>query len=135
MLRSKTSLLPPRPVQHKPDTSLAIVNIVLLLLFFFLTTGTLASGPDTQVHLPATQEMPSGHLPTPILEVGDGGILRLDGAVISLPDLSDAFSTGQILHVLMDGTAPALDLLELLARPEFSDLDIRLVTRHRRVGA
>ena len=135
MPQAKQGLLPPRLPQRKPDTSLAIVNIVLLLLFFFLATGSLISGPDTQTQLPATQELPFGQLPSPLLEVaGDGG-LSLDGSDITLAALEDAFATGQVLHVLIDGTAPALDLLRLLAQPAFSDLDIRLVTIHRKVGA
>ncbi|KIC34160.1 hypothetical protein [Leisingera sp. ANG-M7] len=132
---SRRSLLPPHKALRTPGTSLAIVNIVLLLLFFFLVTGSLVPAPDTQVQLPATRELPSGHLPSPLLEVEPNGSLRLDGNVITAGSLQDTLPAGQVLHVLTDSTASALDLLQLLAQPPFPDLDIRLVTRHSQAGS
>lgn len=134
-MMTRRSLLPAHKPLRTPGTSLAIVNIVLLLLFFFLVTGSLLPAPDTKVQLPATTDLPSGHLPSPLLEVEPNGSLRLDGNAVTTDILQASLPAGTVLHVLSDSTAPALNLLQLLAQPPFSDLDIRLVTLHRQAGS
>ena len=46
--------LPEVPRAKSIDSSLAIVNIVLLLIFFFLATGTLISSDSVDIELPET---------------------------------------------------------------------------------
>ena len=127
---SRTPLLPPRAQRVQTDTSLSIVNVVLLLLLFFLASGSLISAQDTDIDLPTTQELLPEQLPSPLLEVRlDGGLL-LDGESVTLTQLDDMLEGGQTLYVLMERTAPALDLLELLAQPPFRTLNVTLVTIH-----
>lgn len=122
----------PRP-SHKVqmDTSLAIVNIVLLLIFFFLATGQLLNPPAQGVDLPETSELPLDQLPAPILVVDTGGNWELDGTPVA-PDLLDnalAEMEGPVtLHVLVSADAPAGTLLSIVNRPDLQAYQMRLVT-------
>ncbi|GLQ29435.1 biopolymer transporter ExbD [Sulfitobacter pacificus] len=125
----------PRPREPiRPDVSLFIVNIVLLLILFFLATGSLVSTPDEGVRISETRDLPIDQLPKPVLIVEEDGRLTLDGAELAVEGLPQAMVGHSVLHVLIDRTAPALDLLKLVNRPGMENLDIRLVTIHRREG-
>lgn len=120
------------------DVSLAIVNIVLLLIFFFLATGRLLNPVGPDIDLSQTTDLPLDVLPSPILVVGTDGGWSLDGAPLA-PDLLAAavatFDTPARLHLLIDRGAPASALLDLVGRPELAEVDLRLVTLHRRTTA
>lgn len=120
-------LLPEPEIRPKPDTSLFIVNIVLLLILFFLATGQLMNAPPSSVELAETSELPVESLPKPLLVVGEEG-LELDGAPIPTEGLAQALEGATRLHVLIARDRPASDLVTLLSRPEFADLELRLVT-------
>ena len=65
--------LPPPPPKAELDVSMAIVNIVLLLIFFFLATGRLLNPADNQVQVAETTDLPLDQLPSPVLVVGTDG--------------------------------------------------------------
>lgn len=125
-------LLPQRPHRVQPDVSLAIVNIVLLLILFFLATGALVNAPPTGVDLSETRDLPIDQLPQPVLAVEPDGTLLLDGVPVQPDDLGRELADQPLLHVLIDRSAPAQDLVDLLTRPGLESLEIRLVTIHRR---
>lgn len=133
-MSKRRDLLPPRTRHTPPDMSLAIVNIVFLLLFFFLATGSLVSGPGVEVDLSTVTDLPVDVLPQPLLTVGPDGGLLLDGVPVAAEDLGPALSGLTEINILIDRTAPAQDLLGLLARPGFDALEIRLVTENRVSG-
>ena len=110
------------------DTSLAIVNIVLLLIFYFLLAG---QDPKfaTQLELATTSTLSPDTLPSPVLEVVGPEDWRLDGRPI-LPEALPgglAASSGP-LHLLLDRNAPAGLLVGLMRRPELAGRELRLVT-------
>lgn len=110
------------------DTSLAIVNIVLLLIFFFLVTGQEAR-LDTSAQLSTTRALDPATLPSPVLEVIDAENWRLDGEAV-LPEMVPAalaHITGP-LHLVMDRAAPGGLLVDVLGRPELAGHEIVLVT-------
>lgn len=131
-----TRALPRRAEPIRLDVSLAIVNIVLLLIFFFLATGRLLNpiGPD--VSLTETTDLPLDVLPSPILVIGPRGAWELDGAPVA-PELMGAALADMpqpvTLHLLIDREASAATLLSVAARPELEDVTLRLVTLHRRL--
>lgn len=134
-MSAQRRLLPRARERIQPDVSLAIVNIVLLLILFFLATGALINASATEgVDVAETTDLPIEQLPRPILVVTSGGGLVLDGEPVLAEALETALSGASLLHVLIDRTAPAMDLLELLEQPGLAQLDIRLVTIHRRGG-
>ncbi len=116
----------------RPDVSLFIVNIVLLLILFFLATGSLVNTPDMGVRISETRDLPIDQLPSPVLVVEESGALSLDGEPIAEANLQAALADENILHILIDKTAPAIELLTLIDKPGLENLDIRLVTIHRR---
>lgn len=131
-MSARHRLLPEPERRFQPDFSLSIVNIVLLLILFFLATGALVNTPDQGINISETRDLEVDQLPPPVLIVNSDRSLVLDGQPITRSDLTAAVAEDGILHVLIDRRAPALDLLELLSAPGMNALEIRLVTIHRR---
>lgn len=130
MIRS----LPRPPKSEGMDVSLAIVNIVLLLIFFFLATGQLLNPPTQGVELSETTELPLDQLPAPILIVRDSGLWELDGQTVAPDNLQAALNQSidpSLLHLLIGRDAPANSLVEILARPELANVEVKLVTLRR----
>lgn len=124
---------PKKPIQL--DVSLAIVNIVLLLIFFFLATGRLLNPVGPDLELSQTSELPLDQLPSPILVIGSDGTWQLNGTDLA-PDLLDValqnLPQPVVLHLLINREASANTLISVMNRPELSEAEIRLVTLHRR---
>ncbi len=127
----RSRLDPPRK-GNTMDSGLAIVNIVLLLIFFFLTTGSLSNSTTVTVSLPETTELPLDLLPKPLLTVSLEGDLTLDGVPIERGSLAEALIDDPMLHVLADREANAGELLDLIAAEELIAVQVRLVTVHRK---
>lgn len=110
------------------DTSLAIVNIVLLLLFFFLIVGQTPQ-PAADMRLSETRDLPLNQLPRPILIVRAEDDWQLDGQPVS-PELLPAAMAGRdrLLHLMIDREAPAELLVGTLSAPVLAGYDLRLVT-------
>lgn len=113
------------------DVSLAIVNIVLLLIFFFLATGQLLNPPAADVDLAETSELPLDQLPSPVLVVVADGSWELDGQPVA-PDLLEValapLERPLTLHILINREAPATSLINVMNRPELAEAELRLVT-------
>jgi len=123
--------LPPRAEKRAIDSSLAIVNIVLLLIFFFLTTGSLLNSDSVEIALPETTELPLDKIPQPLLVVDAEGAMFLDGDPIASGALASALIDSPRVHVLADRDLSALALLDTLDKEKLIAVDIRLVTLHR----
>lgn len=110
------------------DTSLAIVNIVLLLIFYFLIAGQ-DPKVETALDLSSTTALSPDSLPSPVLEVLGPEEWRLDGMPIRPEMLPGALAEAAgPVHLLMDRNAPAGLLVGMMRRPELTGHDIRLVT-------
>ncbi len=117
------------------DVSLAIVNIVLLLIFFFLATGRLLNPAGADMELSETTELPLDQLPQPILVINKDGSWALNGAEIVPENLDLALTdlpVPVVLYLLINRTAPANTLLAIINRPELQGTEVRLVTLHKR---
>jgi len=129
----KKSLARSRAPAHM-DVSLAIVNIVLLLIFFFLATGRLLNPAGAEIELSETTELPLDQLPEPILVINKDGSWALNGAKIVPENLDLALSDlpqPVVLYLLINRTAPANTLLAVINRPELQETEVRLVTLHK----
>lgn len=119
--------LPPRrDMPVRLDNSLAVVNIVLLLLFFFLSVGQDVR-PADDMALSVTDALPLEDLPRPILVVRSADEWELDGSPIS-PELVPAAVAGPVLHLMIDKDARAGLLIATLENPVLAGYDLRLVT-------
>ena len=114
----------------KLDMSLAIVNIVLLLIFFFIATGSPLHGRSFAVEVSETVDLPIDALPQPILIVEPSGSLTFNGEPVLLDGLASALEGEPTVHVLIDREMPALDLVDLLTAPALEGIEILLVTVH-----
>jgi biopolymer transport protein ExbD len=123
--------LPSARVRHPIDSSLAIVNIVLLLIFFFLATGSLMSSRTIEVALPETTELPLDLLPGPLLVISADGDMTLDGEPLAQGDLAGAMLDDPTLYVLTDHDLNAVRLLEILDAEALVAVNVQLVTLHR----
>ncbi|MEL6915914.1 MAG: biopolymer transporter ExbD [Pseudomonadota bacterium] len=126
--------LPPRQPSHAPDSSLAIINIVLLLIFFFLTTGSLLNSDAVELALPETTRLDLDQLPQPLLYVDADGIMTLGETVIAPGTLNAALTDAPRLHVLADRELSAALLLQMLADERLVAVEVRLVTVHNNAG-
>ena len=122
--------LPERPKAKEIDSALAIVNIVLLLIFFFLATGSIMSSRSVEVSLPETTELPLDLLPKPLLVVSTDGVMTLDGEPLEVGTLAKALIDSPSLHVLADRELNAAILLDMLAAEKLIAVEVRLVTVH-----
>lgn len=129
---ARRALLPPARARLRIDSGLAIVNMVLLLIFFFLTTGSLSTSQQVNVTLPDTSTLPLDLLPKPLLTVAADGALTLNGDPLAAGGLAAALGDAPVLHVLADRDGNAGALLDHLARENLLAVQVRLVTVHRK---
>lgn len=130
------SYIPARPKRTRPDFSLTIINIVFLLLLFYLATGSLIKQNELTADIPFTRDMPLERLPRPLLLAAADGSLFLDGKPISLGDLREAAPRAvgdrPYLNVLAERTLAADSLLAILAEAQAAGVPARLVTLRER---
>ena len=126
-------LVPPRR-RKEADFSLAIVNIVLLLVFFFLITGSLVQNGETRVNLAETSELPLERLPRPLLLIDAQGEMALDGVVMTADEVAAGLgeTLPEALYLLADHSLSADKLMALTTRPDLAGVSMRLVTLHNR---
>ncbi|WP_405402636.1 ExbD/TolR family protein [Paracoccus sp. Ld10] len=120
--------LPVRTARVRIDPALAIVNVVLLLIFFFLVSGREQRALG-DLELSQTSQLPNAALPSPVLELHPSGDWLLDGQPVQPDLLAAALPDGEApVHVMIDRDAPAHQLMDLLRRPELAARPLRLVT-------
>ena len=115
----------------KLDASLAIVNVVLLLIFFFIASGSMLSSRGTQISLPETVELPLDMLPEPLLIISEDGTMVLGDVLVPQGGLAEATLDHPILHILAERDAPARRVMEILDAENLIAVELRLVTIHR----
>ena len=126
------NIIPQPRKRPRPDFSLAVINVVFLLLLFSLATGSLIKPEEQAAEVPVTHDLPLELLPRPLLLVaGDGGLF-LDGVAVPADALSEATrgaaAEAGALNVLADRAMPARDFLDVLARVDTGGLPLRVVT-------
>lgn len=124
-------ILPEPQSRIKTDSSMFIVNIVLLLILFFLATGRLLNAPTSSVDLSETTDLPIETLPKPLLIVEDDSSLSLNGEPITPELLQQGLAGEDTVYLLIARTASATELATLLAEPALEAVEVRLVTIHK----
>lgn len=115
----------------KIDSSLAMVNIVLLLIFFFISSGSILASREVTVALPETINLSLDALPSPLLEIQPDGGMVLDGVEIAAGALAAATLDTPVLHVLADRDTNAIRVFEVLEAENLVAVELRLVTLHQ----
>jgi biopolymer transport protein ExbD len=98
----------PRP-RPKAEPTIALINVVFLMLTFFLIAGTLAPQLDPRVTLPRTAELAAAPPPDGLVVLSDGTTL-LDGRPATP---ADAVAAAPRVRVVPDRNLPAADLVRL----------------------
>ena len=130
------SIIPIPRQRRRHDFTLPMINIVFLLLLFFLTTGSLTNRDEAQSGVPVTSDLPLERLPRPLLLLQKDGSLSLDGHPVDRNAAGgaaraalDAIGKADApLNLLADPTIAASELLSLAELLRSDGLAIRLVT-------
>lgn len=117
-----------KPTPHpRAEGTIALINVVFLMLIFFLVAGQIAAPVDRDVQLVAA-DMETAPMPD------DALVLRADGNTTWRGELTDAASFASAqgdgpLRLLPDREVPAADLIALaLALRAAGASEVRLVT-------
>lgn len=133
------SYIPARPKRTRPDFSLTIINIVFLMLLFYLATGSLIKQNELQADIPFTTDLPLERLPRPLLLATADGRFFLDGNAIERQSMGEAarlaMRKSAYLNVLAEQSMSASDIISILAEIQAAGLPARLVTLHDRPEA
>lgn len=135
-------IIPTPPPRRKPDFTLTMINIVFLLLLFFLTTGSLTNRNEAQADIPFTRDLPLEKLPRPLLLIEAGGDLFLDGKAQPRATLvGDARAAlvaagdpGASLNLLAQKEMPARDFLAIAQALRAGGVPVQIVTLHQGAG-
>ncbi|MDD7969841.1 ExbD/TolR family protein [Roseinatronobacter alkalisoli] len=106
-MRCALSLVP----RARPEPTIALINIVFLMLVFFLIAGSLAPRPDPDITLISLSDIATEPPRDALLLLPDGG-LRLNGLDVALADAVAHFAGEQHVRLLPDRAAPAARLIE-----------------------
>ena len=131
-------IIPLPAPRRRHDFTLTMINIVFLLLLFFLTTGSLTNREEAQSAIPVTRNLPLERLPRPLLLLQADGSLVLDGLPVADDSVADAASraveaTGRadtLLSLLAPPDMPAGPLLSLAQKMRINGLAVQIVTLH-----
>jgi biopolymer transport protein ExbD len=100
--------------EAKLDFPFATINIILLLLCFFIVTGSIVGGNETAVTPPLTARLPPERLPRPLLLVSQAGALFLDDVPIESSKVIERMAA------LPKNSARRMPVLNIVADREFS---------------
>jgi biopolymer transport protein ExbD len=133
------SILPAAKPRRRQDFTLTMINIVFLLLLFFLTTGSLTNSDEAQTTVPSTETLPMEKLPRPLLLIGKDGRLSLDGTPVAADGMGptikarlDSQGIAPALNVLADRAMPATHFLDMVDRLRAVGIEVRIVTTRSR---
>jgi biopolymer transport protein ExbD len=128
----------PRPARRfRPEFSLAMVNVVLLLLLYFLVAGDPAEQTERAIMPPSTRDLPLEGLPRPLLSLLPEGALVLDGVPVTRAALLARVAAGDLprLHILTSRSHPARALLALTGDLAAAGAEAKLITLRNRADA
>jgi biopolymer transport protein ExbD len=110
------ALRSPTP-RSRPEPTIALINIVFLMLIFFMIAGTLAPPLDDRVTLVSTENL-DGRAPQDATVLTSDGALRYRGAATSAEDIIARTSKDrdQIeVRIVVDRAVPATVLMAHVA--------------------
>ena len=105
------------PPARKPEPTIALINIVFLMLIFFLIAGTLAPPLDKDLTLVRTAGL-EGREPPDALIVRSDGTAMWRGQEIEIADAARHAKTGSeddgtVMRIVPDRDLPAIRLIEI----------------------
>jgi biopolymer transport protein ExbD len=112
--------LPFRKQEEEPDTILPLINVVFLLLIFFIMTGALHAVDYFNVNPPSSSSQIQGSLDDTVILVGSDGRIAIDNKEVDEVDLQLsildklAANAGAVVRIKADGRADAARVVEIM---------------------
>lgn len=108
----------------KGEPTIALINIVFLILIFFMVAGTLAPSPDPSIEFVGSEGLECC-APPDALSISASGILSRNGEAYASEKayLSAYPSQGEVLRILPDHRLPAAHLLKTLSALKVAGAD------------
>jgi biopolymer transport protein ExbD len=97
------------PIRRTGEPTIALINVVFLMLIFFLVAGTIAPPPDAGLRLVSVVELEPAAAP-------DGLVIRADGTTLhrGAPVSPEAVgAAGGTVRLVPDRELPASDLVRI----------------------
>ncbi|MEO0938820.1 MAG: biopolymer transporter ExbD [Pseudomonadota bacterium] len=98
--------------RKRGEPTIALINIVFLMLVFFMVAGTLAPPMDGSITLVDTSDL-EGREPAYALVLRADGTLRYRGADVAGPEAYLSEQGTAVARIMPDRNAPAAELLQL----------------------
>ena len=126
----------PRPARPKhAENTIPLINIVFLLLIFFLVAGTLAPSNDPEITLIGTVDADTAQAAELVGLRADGTLVK-DGVPVTPALVAVARQSSEaptmLLYLAVDAKAPAQRLLDVVAELRVAGIDrISIVTERQ----
>ena len=123
---------------RKQNNLVPLINIVFLILIFFLIASTIRPFSNRQINLAETQAPMRSAVSARVLIINSDGIRTVDGLAMADDDMQARFAawskeTKLTLTVVADRTVPANQLIAVVALANAAGIEnVKLLTRHVR---
>jgi biopolymer transport protein ExbD len=119
--------------RDKLDFAFATINIILLLLFFFVVSGSIMGVNETGVVPPVIAQAPPERLPRPLLVIDMNGALFLDDTLVAADEIAGRLRTANNgalppLNVVADRDFSAERFLDIVEAVRRQGVAVRIVT-------
>ncbi len=113
LAKRRFALAPPAP-RRQVEPTIALINIVFLMLIFFLIAGTLATPLPSEMKTAQTEfALPAA--PPDALAIAAGGTLYRSGAVTTVGSFVAETDLSKPVRIAVDRDLPARDLIDVVA--------------------
>lgn len=124
-----------RPARNTDQEILPLINVVFLLLIFFMAAGHLEAGDPFPIEPPISRQQAAAGEHTLVILIGADGRIAVDGAVVSFGRLEtevihrlEAMPAAKV-RIKADGRSDATTLIAVLAMLREADIEsVRLLT-------
>ncbi|MEQ8397489.1 biopolymer transporter ExbD [Thalassobaculum sp.] len=120
---------------NEDDRVLPLINVVFLLLIFFMVVGSLSATDPFAIAPPQSSNGEPGDPKDIVLLIGTDGRLALDGRVLEAASLKSAMTErlvdapAQEVHVKADGAAAATEVVGVMETLRAAGVErVRLMT-------
>ena len=117
--------------RQSDDNMIPLINIVFLLLIFFMVAGQIKAQPDKAIELPESMYLITADALSIRLELHENGELRLNNEMLNPSKLTSLISNNAATKIALfaDGRANAKQLDTLLnALSDSSNVEVKLFT-------
>jgi biopolymer transport protein ExbD len=123
-------------VRERMEFALPTINIIFLLMLYFVVAGTIIQQNELSIAPPQTARVPTDRLPRPLLLIDNTGAMFLDGLEVDRASLVPAVvarvasisGTAVQLNILAPADMSAQPFLQLLTALDAANVPLRVVT-------